>query len=104
MASEALLLDLLFKIRFDVRIQIALRIFRRAALEEGKGNDHKFWVEGLHPILVAEEYMFREKLNYIHNNPVRKGYVDSPEHWLYSSARNYNLGDQSILEVKCLTS
>jgi hypothetical protein len=26
---------------------------------------------------------------YIHNNPVKRGYVDKPEHWRYSSARNY---------------
>ena len=31
----------------------------------------------------------RQKLDYIHHNPVKRGYVDQPEHWRYSSARNY---------------
>lgn len=31
----------------------------------------------------------REKLDYIHHNPLKRGYVDLPEHWRYSSARNY---------------
>jgi len=30
-----------------------------------------------------------EKLNYLHNNPVRAGIVERPEKYLYSSARNY---------------
>ncbi len=33
--------------------------------------------------------MMRQKLDYIHYNPVRRGYVDDPVHWRYSSARNY---------------
>lgn len=33
--------------------------------------------------------MMREKLKYIHTNPVKRGYVELPEHWRYSSARNY---------------
>ena len=31
----------------------------------------------------------REKLDYIHANPVKRGYVNLPEHWRYSSAANY---------------
>jgi putative transposase len=30
-----------------------------------------------------------QKLEYMHNNPVRRGYVDDPMHWRYSSARDY---------------
>jgi len=33
--------------------------------------------------------MMLQKLEYIHNNPVARGYVDDPVHWRYSSARNY---------------
>ena len=31
----------------------------------------------------------RQKIEYIHFNPVKRGYVDEPEHWRYSSARDY---------------
>lgn len=31
----------------------------------------------------------RQKLDYIPMNPVKRGYVDKPEDWRYSSARNY---------------
>jgi len=42
--------------------------------------------------------MMRQKLEYMHNNPIRRGYVDEPVHWRYSSARNYN-GLPGLLEV-----
>jgi len=42
--------------------------------------------------------MMRQKVEYIHQNPVIRGYVDRPEHWRYSSARNY-LGIEGFLEV-----
>lgn len=79
-----------------------LALFRHAAEQAGKGSDFKVWMEGNHPIVLNSEPMFREKLLYIHNNPVRKGYVEKPEHWLYSSARNYILGDHTIVRVECL--
>ena len=40
--------------------------------------------------MIADEAMMWQKLEYIHNNPVRRGYVDDPVHWRYSSARNYS--------------
>jgi hypothetical protein len=49
----------------------------------------QFWQEGSHPKEISTEVMLRQKLQYIHDNPVRRGYVDLPEHWRYSSARNY---------------
>ncbi|WP_207896036.1 hypothetical protein [Thiobaca trueperi] len=36
--------------------------------------------------------------NYIHYNPVKRGDVDVPEHWRYSSARDY-LGQPGLIEI-----
>lgn len=33
--------------------------------------------------------MMRQKLDYMHHNPVRRGYIDEAVHWRYSSAQNY---------------
>ena len=38
----------------------------------------------------------------MNENPVRKGYVDRPEYWIYSSARNYYLNDHSVMKVDIL--
>ena len=50
---------------------------------------YQLWQEGSHPQLIQDEEMMRQKLEYIHNNPVKRGYVDEPAHWRYSSACNY---------------
>jgi putative transposase len=61
-------------------------------------RQYQFWQEGSHAELIFSEDMMREKLDYIHNNPVKRGYVDKPEHWRYSSARNY-MGEAGLIEV-----
>ncbi len=57
------------------------------------------WQEGFHPEIILNEEMLVQKIEYVHYNPVKRGYVDLPEHWRYSSARNYVLGDHSIIEI-----
>lgn len=54
-------------------------------------QNYKVWQDGFHPIGLQSEYFYQQKLNYIHENPVRKKYVRKPEHWFYSSARNYDV-------------
>jgi len=50
---------------------------------------NQLWEEGVHPEMIQNYEMLRQKIDYIHNNPVKRGFVDLPEHWKYSSARNY---------------
>ncbi len=47
---------------------------------------------------IRNEKDFLEKINYIHQNPVKSGYVDTAEEWKYSSARWYS-GMVSCIEV-----
>ncbi|MBE9139876.1 transposase [Nodosilinea sp. LEGE 07088] len=61
-------------------------------------RQHQFWQEGSHAELVLNDDMMRQKLDYIHNNPVKRGYVDRPEHWRYSSARSY-CGGESLIAI-----
>ena len=57
------------------------------------------WQEGYHPVLIKSEEWFQQKLDYMHFNPVKKGLVDEPEFWKYSSARNYILEDDSLIKL-----
>ena len=52
-------------------------------------RQYQVWEEGNHPQLIYDETMLLQKIEYIHNNPVKRGYVDKPTDWRYSSARNY---------------
>ena len=61
-------------------------------------REFQFWQEGVHPEWIQNGTMMRQKVEYIHQNPVKRGYVDRAEHWRYSSARNY-LGMEGLVEV-----
>ena len=86
----------------EIHNEDILSRFREAATIDGRGNSHKVWQDSFHPIAIETESFFREKLKYLHENPVRKGFVELPEHWKFSSARNYISGDDSIINVECL--
>lgn len=79
-----------------------LKIFRKAANLDKKSLKYKVWQTGFHPIAIKSEKFYLQKLNYLHRNPVRKGYVSEPEHWYYSSARNYAGLNDYPLEVDIL--
>jgi REP element-mobilizing transposase RayT len=52
-------------------------------------SEYQLWEEGSHPQEIDHDAMMEQKLDYMHLNPVERGYVDEPVHWRYSSARNY---------------
>lgn len=53
------------------------------------GSTYQLWEEGLHPIQLSTHKMMYQKVEYIHGNPVKSGFVESPLHWRYSSASAY---------------
>ena len=62
---------------------------------------HQVWQEGLHPKLIPDEQMLIKTIEYIHYNPVKRGYVDKSEHWRYSSSRDYS-GLKGLVAIKPL--
>jgi REP element-mobilizing transposase RayT len=66
--------------------------------EDTKHRKHKIWEEGSHPIVLDSYAKMVQKVEYIHNNPVRRGYIDDPVNWINSSARNY-FGRVGIIDV-----
>jgi REP element-mobilizing transposase RayT len=75
-----------------------LRGLAALKLPNKKQSEHQVWQEGSHPKMIETDEMLWQKLEYIHNNPVERGYVDDPLHWRYSSARNY-AGQPGLIEV-----
>jgi REP element-mobilizing transposase RayT len=70
--------------------------FRKAKHKQDR--DFQFWQEGSHSQQISNDEIMRQKIEYIHYNPVKRGYVDDPVHWRYSSARNY-AGLPALIEV-----
>lgn len=63
-----------------------------------KKQRYQVWQEGSYPKEIQGGAMLRQKIDYIHHNPVRRGYVDEPTHWRYSSARDY-AGEPGLIPV-----
>jgi REP element-mobilizing transposase RayT len=60
------------------------------AIKRGKRNERfQFWQHDNHPVELHSLKFINQKLNYIHMNPVRAGWVEKESDWLYSSMRNY---------------
>lgn len=49
-------------------------------------RSRQFWASGWHAEGIFTESVFRQKVDYIHMNPCRKGFVIEPQHWRWSSA------------------
>lgn len=92
--TAARLIELLEAHRAE-RLLARLRLAKRAHKHD---RQYQFWQEGSHAELIVSEPVLREKLEYVHHNPVKRGYVDLPEHWRYSSAWNY-LGQPGLIEI-----
>lgn len=73
----------------DQNAEFLLRQFEFYKKAHKTQSQYQFWQESSHPQLLATEIMLRQKLEYIHHNPVKRGYVAQAEHWRYSSASNY---------------
>ena len=76
-----------------------LESLHNAKLGHKMKSEYQVWQEGSHPQEIYSEKMLIQKIDYIHNNPVRRGYVDEAPHWRYSSARNYE-GMAGLLNVR----
>ncbi len=83
----------------DQRASMLLDILAYYKEQHKVNQAYQFWQEGSHPKQIKDDDMMRQKLEYMHNNPVKRGYVDEPIHWRYSSARNY-AGMPGLIEVK----
>ncbi len=73
-------------------------MFAKAGEKQGNVSKYQFWQHHNKPIELWPTKVIKQKLDYIHNNPVVAGFVVNPEEWKYSSARNFQ-GDETVLEI-----
>ena len=82
----------------DRKAQVLLRQLHAHKLPHKVKSQYQLWQEGSQPKQIGGDEMMWQKLEYMHNNPLARGYVDDPLHWRYSSARNY-AGLPGLIEV-----
>jgi len=71
-------------------------VARRLALRAADS----FWQARYYDFNVWSEHKFVEKLRYIHRNPVKRGLVERPEDWTWSSFRHYATGEVGVVEIE----
>ncbi len=79
-----------------------MSIFTIAGKTNPANEEFQLWKNDNHPIELYSDNVIKQKLDYLHNNPVRAGYVGRAQDWIYSSASNY-AGLGGILKVEFLT-
>lgn len=92
--------EILKQLKEDKKVW-ALNVLQNYKLPHKNESRYQVWQEGFHPQLITDDDMLTQKIEYIHWNPVKRGFVDTPEAWRYSSARTF-AGEQGVVEVDSL--
>lgn len=73
----------------ESRSEWMLNRFSYNANRHSRNESYQFWTHENHAVILYSNDFIAEKLDYLHNNPIRAGLVDKPEDCRYSSARSY---------------
>ena len=73
----------------ESRREWMLWLMERAGKKNSNNISFQLWRQDNHPIELTDVVKLHRTLDYIHNNPVASGFVEKPEEYLYSSAKNY---------------
>ncbi|MBD2768947.1 transposase [Hymenobacter sp. BT664] len=84
--------------RQESRREWMLWMFERAGRRNAHNTKYQFGQQENHPIELNTNELRQQRLRCLHQNPVAAGFVDAPEDFLYSSARNY-AGRRGLLKV-----
>src|SRR6478736_4042287 len=74
----------------ESRREWMLNIFRHAGEQNSNNMTYQFWKQDNHPVECNTPDILKQ--NYLHENPVRAGFVEKAEDWVYSSAEDYYCG------------
>jgi REP element-mobilizing transposase RayT len=86
----------------ESRREWMLNIFAYAGLTNINNKDFQFWKQDYYPIELNSNERIQQRLNYLHENPVRSGLVWDPWHFKYSSAIDYYTKQKGMLTVELL--
>ena len=73
-----------------------LDYFNKAREHLKRDQQYKIWQNGYHAEIVETNWFIKQKVNYIHNNPVKDKIVTFQEDYYFSSARNYASLDNDL--------
>lgn len=83
---------------FESRKKWILKLFQNEGKKRHSNKGFQLWKRNYHPIEITSHQFFEEKVQYIHQNPVKAGFVFEAQEYIYSSAANY-AGRKGLLDV-----
>ena len=91
------------KQRFARKVIRSMRNSRLSAQEklweDASLEPDRIWQRRFYDFVVWNPHQRAEKLNYMHQNPVKRGLVREPGHWAWSSYRHYTHGEAGTVLV-----
>ncbi|WP_396592084.1 REP-associated tyrosine transposase [Allomuricauda sp. R78024] len=85
----------------ESRKEWLLSLFERAGKKKNNVSKYQFWQHHNKPVELWSNAVIKQKVDYIHYNPVKSGFVTKPEDWKYSSARNF-ADDHTVLQIDAM--
>jgi REP element-mobilizing transposase RayT len=86
----------------ESRKEWMLNIFSFTGRNNKNNTAFQFWKQDYHPIELDTPEKMKQRLDYLHENPVRGGLVWEPWHYKYSSAIDYYTNEHGLLKVALL--
>jgi putative transposase len=77
-----------------------LKAVKQITSRKLRGARKKFWQDRYYDSSVRGEKARSEVIRYIHRNPVKRGLVEKPEDWPWSSFRHYATGVKGTVEIE----
>jgi len=82
-------------------LSVALQVLKQQTSRKLKSSGEvQFWQRRYYDFNVWSQEKRVEKLRYMHRNPVKRGLVERPEHWPWSSFRHYATGEFGVVEIE----
>lgn len=100
--TAKLILNDVRETKLESRKSWLLHLFKYFTSRNKRDSQLQFWQGDNHPMSLESIKFIRQKLEYIHNNPVRAGLVAMPQYYIYSSASNYLENGMGVMEVDIL--
>ncbi|WP_462255012.1 REP-associated tyrosine transposase [Ferruginibacter sp.] len=86
----------------ESRKEWMLNIFNFVGQNNNNNKEFQFWKQDYHPIELNTPEKIQQRLNYLHENPVRSGLVWEPWHYKYSSAIDYYTKEIGLIKIEPL--
>ena len=83
------------------KLSVAIQMLKQITSQKLRAKHlPRFWQVRYYDFPVWSEAKRIEKLRYIHRNPVKRGLVESPEDWRWSSFVHYAMGTEGVVEIE----